>query len=161
MTRAARAILLGGLTIAVLDGLDAVVFFGLRGVPPVRVFQAIAAGLLGPAAFQGGGGTLALGLAIHLGIATTIAVVAYHLARRIPALARRALVWGPLYGIGVWLVMNFVVIPLSALQRGALTTPIVLNGLLIHVFGVGIPAMLAARAAMAHRNTESPNRPAE
>jgi len=161
MTRTIRAILLGGLAIAVLDGLDAAIFFGLRGVSPVRVFQAIAAGLLGPAAFRGGSSTFALGLALHVGIAITIAVVAYLLARRIPALAHHAYMWGPLYGIGVWVVMNFVVIPLSALQRGALTAPVVLNGLLIHVFGVGIPAMLAARAALAHRNTESPNRPTE
>lgn len=42
----ARAIAYGGLTVGVLDGLDAVVFFGLRGVPPLRIFQAIAAGLI-------------------------------------------------------------------------------------------------------------------
>lgn len=151
MTRVTRAILLGGLAIAVLDGLDAVIFFGLRGVPPARIFQAIAAGLLGPAAFQGGGATLALGLALHLVIATTIAAVAVGLMRRFPALARHPLRAGPVYGIGVWGVMNFVVIPLSALSRGGLSASVVLNGLFIHVYGVGIPAMLAARAALAHR----------
>jgi hypothetical protein len=43
------------------------------------------------------------------------------------------------------LVMNFVVIPLSAASRGTLSWPVVVNGLLIHMFGVGIPAVLWAR----------------
>jgi hypothetical protein len=34
-----RALLLGTLLVGTLDGLDAVVFFGLRGAKPVRVFQ--------------------------------------------------------------------------------------------------------------------------
>jgi hypothetical protein len=49
----------------------------------------------------------------------------------------------------VYGVMNFVVIPLSATSRGALTTPIVANGLLIHVLGVGLPSALVAWAARA------------
>jgi hypothetical protein len=44
-------------------------------------------------------------------------------------------------------MMNFVVIPLSALGSRSLTAPIVINGLLIHLVGVGIPAVLFARAA--------------
>ena len=40
-----RAILLGGLIVGALDGLDAIIFFGLRGVSTIRIFQAIAAGL--------------------------------------------------------------------------------------------------------------------
>jgi hypothetical protein len=143
----ARAIAWGGLTVAVLDGLDAVVFFGLRGVSPVRIFQAIAAGLLGSASFQGGLCTAGLGLALHLLIATTIVAVMCVAARMIPALLRRPLLTGCAYGVGVWLMMNFVVIPLSAIGSRSLTAPIVINGLLIHLVGVGIPAVLFARAA--------------
>ena len=138
---------MGGLTVAVLDGLDAVIFFGFRGVSPGRIFQAIAAGLLGRAAFQGGYWTAALGVALHLSIATTIVAVACLAARRFPVLSRRLLPAGILYGVGVWLVMNFIVIPLSASTRGPLSLAVVVNGLLIHLVGVGIPAVLFARSA--------------
>jgi hypothetical protein len=140
-----RAVVLGGLTVGVLDGLDAVIFFGLRGVAPGRIFQAIAAGLLGPAAFQGGARTVALGVVLHFCIAATIVAVACLLVRRLPRLGRRPLPAGAVYGVGVWLVMNFIVIPLSAARSPARSLAVVVNGLLIHVVGVGIPALLFAR----------------
>ena len=68
-------------------------------------------------------------------------------ARRFPGLAGHPLPAGAIYGVAVWVVMNFVVIPLSAASRGALSTPVVINGFLIHIFGVGIPSMLFARLA--------------
>lgn len=142
-----RTILLGGLIVGALDGLNAIIFFGLRGVGPTRIFQAIASGLVGRDAFEGGLPTAALGVALHYAIATTIVAVAYQLARRVPALTTRPIVVGACYGIGVWLVMNFVVVPLSAANGAARTAPVILNGLLIHMLGVGIPAWLVVREA--------------
>jgi hypothetical protein len=143
----ARALLLGGLTVGVLDGLDALVFFGLRGVPPARVFQGIASGLLGPSAFAGGMATALLGVFLHFFIAFAV-VTAYHLAaRRLPGLTQRPWIYGPLYGLLVYAVMNFVVIPLSAIAARSPSTGVLLNGLLIHALGVGLPAALSARAA--------------
>ena len=142
-----RATLLGGLIVGTLDGLDAMIFFGLRGVGPTRIFQAIAAGLLGRDAFQGGFPTAALGVLLHYTIATTIVAVAVFMARRLPALTAKPMLVGACYGIGVWLVMNLVVVPLSAANPAARTTPILLNGILIHILGVGIPAWLFASAA--------------
>lgn len=49
-----RALLVGTLAVGVLDILDAIVFFALRGAQPIRILQSIAAGLLGRAAFAGG-----------------------------------------------------------------------------------------------------------
>ena len=142
-----RALLLGGLTVGVLDGLDALVFFGLRGVPPARVFQGIASGLLGRSAFAGGMATALLGVFLHFFIAFAV-VTAYHLAaRRLPALTQRPWIYGPLYGLLVYAVMNFVVIPLSAIAARSPSTGVLLNGLLIHALGVGLPAALSARAA--------------
>src|SRR4051794_22558320 len=57
---AGRALLLGALTAGVVDLLDALVFFGLRGVRPSRILQSIAAGVLGRASYQGGSGSAAL-----------------------------------------------------------------------------------------------------
>ena len=142
-----RPLALGALAVGVLDLLDAFVFFGLRGVSPVRICQAIAAGVLGRAAFQGGAATAALGVALHFFIATTIVLVYHAASRRMPALARRPFAWGPLYGVGVYLVMNWVVIPLSNAPGGTPRLSTLLNGVGIHILGVGIPAALAARAA--------------
>jgi hypothetical protein len=145
----ARAVLIGTLTVAVLDGLDAVVFFGLRGVPPTRIFQAIASGLLGRAAFAGGPATVLLGVALHFVVACGIVTTYVVASRYLTALARRPFVFGPLYGVAAYLVMNFVVIPLSAVTPGPRAWPVVANGVLIHILGVGLPAALFARAARA------------
>jgi len=143
-----RSILLGGLTVATLDGLDAVIFFGIRnGVPPYRIFQAIAAGLLGKASFQGGAPTVALGLLCHLIIATTIVALFVFASRRLPALAERPFLWGPVYGVAAYLVMNLLVVPVSAANPAPKTLAVVINGVLIHIVGVGIPSALFARAA--------------
>jgi hypothetical protein len=144
-----RALLFGTLAVGTLDILDALVFFGLRGAAPIRILQSIAAGLLGRAAFAGGWRTAALGLALHFFIAFVVVLVFMLAARRVRALTRAPLAFGLLYGVAVYLVMNLVVVPASA-AGGARTWPawpVVLNGVLIHMFGVGLPAALAARAA--------------
>ena len=147
-----RALFYGTLVVGILDGLDAVVFFGLRGVQPTRIFQAIASGLLGRAAFSGGLGTALLGVALHFFIAFMIVATFFLASRHIPIL-RRSTVWsGLLYGVAAYLVMNFVVLPLSAAGRGAFAWPVVINGVLIHMFGVGLPSSLFARAARGATN---------
>lgn len=148
-----RAVLLGTLVVGVLDLLDAFVFFGARGVPPVSILHSIASGLLGRAAFGGGAATALLGLAIHFAIACAV-VVAYHLAsRRLPALRDRPLLWGPLYGVLVWVVMNRLVLPLTPAMTGAQSLPVVINGLLIHALGVGLPSALSAWAVRPEERT--------
>jgi hypothetical protein len=145
----ARAVLFGALTVGVLDGLDAVLFFGARGVPATRIFQAIASGLLGPASFRGGTATALLGVALHFVIALGIVAVYHAASRRWTALARHPLAFGPLYGLAAYAVMNGIVLPLSAVAGGGpRPLPVLVNGLLIHMIGVGLPAALFARAAL-------------
>lgn len=143
---ATRALLFGTLAVGVLDLLDAFIFFGLRGVRPIRICQSIAAGLLGRASFAGGWPTAMLGVALHFFIAFCVVAVFLFAARRFRFLRDHWLLSGIIYGIGVYLVMNFIVVPLSAAGSGTRTWPVVVNGLLIHMFGVGLPASLAARA---------------
>lgn len=141
---AGRALLVGTLLVGVLDLLDALVFFGLRGAAPGRVLQAIASGLLGRAAFAGGGATMLLGVAVHFCIAGAIVGTYLAVSRRVPALRRHALLWGPLYGIAAYVVMNQVVLPLSRAATGPRPLPVLLNGVLIHMLGVGLPAAWVA-----------------
>ena len=146
-----RALLYGTLVVGILDLADALVFFGLRGVRPIRILQSIASGLLGRGAFAGGLGTAFLGAALHFFIAFMV-VATFFVASRYLAILRRSPVWsGLIYGIVVYLVMNFVVLPLSAAGRGSLTWPVVVNGLIIHMLGVGLPSSLFARAGRANQ----------
>lgn len=147
VTGSSRAILYGTLVVGVLDALDAVVFFGLRGVRPIRIFQSIAAGVLGRAAFQGGLATAVLGACLHFFIAFVVVLTFYLASRRAPVLTRYAVVSGLLYGLVVYVVMNFVVVPLSAASAAPPPVPVLVNGLLIHAFGVGLPTALFVRAA--------------
>lgn len=149
-----RALVLGALAVGALDGLDAIIFFGLRsGATPDRIFKGIAAGLLGPAARQGGWPTVVLGVGLHFCIAFLIVLVYLAASSILPILARRAVLCGLLYGLAVYAVMNYVVIPLSAIGApiSLAPLPVLANGLLIHMFGVGLPASLAARAAASPR----------
>ena len=142
-----KALALGTLVVGTLDILDALIFFGLRGAHPIRIFQSITAGLLGREAFQGGLATALLGGVLHFFIAFAIVAVYFLASRRVPALTRHAVALGMLYGIGVYFVMSYIVIPLSAANQGSFSLPVFVNGILIHAFGVGVPAALFARAA--------------
>ena len=144
-----QALLYGTLTVGVLDILDAFVFFGVRGVAPTRILHAIAAGVLGGEAARGGGAaTAALGLLLHFCIAFGVVATYFAASRFIPALARNPWVYGPLYGLAVYFVMNLIVVPLSAAASGGSPPmPVLVNGLLIHALGVGLPSALSARAA--------------
>jgi len=140
-------VLLGTLTVGTLDALDAVIFFYVfRGTTPVQIFQGIASGLVGRAAFSGGARTTLLGVAIHYFIAFMVVLTFLVVSRRVSTLRRWPLWAGFAYGIVVWLFMNLVVLPLSV-GRPRFLPPVVTNGLLIHMFGVGLPSSLFARAA--------------
>ena len=145
-----QAVLFGTLTVGTLDILDAFIFNGIRtGTAPGRILQFIASGVLGKEAFDGGFGTKALGLLLHYFIAF-VAVTLYILAsKRLPILAQRPFVLGPLYGLLVHGVMHYVVVPMSAVTRGAAPLPLVVhvNQWLIHAFGIGLVTALFARAA--------------
>jgi uncharacterized membrane protein YagU involved in acid resistance len=80
---------------------------------PLIILLAIASGLLGKAAFHGGGGVMLLGLVLQWVMSIIIAGIFTLAAARIPALARRWVLSGALYGVVVFIVMNFVVVPLS------------------------------------------------
>lgn len=116
-------------------------------VPPIRVLQYIASGALGPAAFRGGLATALAGLLLHFTIAVAAAGVYVQLARWWPPLRDRPWRWGPLYGIVVYAVMTFVVLPLSRAVTQAPTLSSVTRMVLIHMVCVGLPIALAARRA--------------
>jgi len=144
--RAYRAIFWGGLIAGTLDILAAFVNSGLRGVSPAQVLQAIASGLLGADSFKGGFATAALGLVFHFFIATTATAVYYAASRKLKVLVDQAIICGLAYGIPVYLVMNLVVLPLSAITfKLSHSFNAVATSVLILMFCVGLPISLTVR----------------
>jgi hypothetical protein len=148
MSSALRGVLLGGAIAGALDMTYAVVFFSLRDVPAMRVFQSVASGVLGQAAYSGGAPTALLGLALHFFIAITAAATFYAVSLRFGWLVRHAIVSGVVFGLCVFAVMNFVIVPLSAFpQKLVFRQPVLTFNLLVHMFLVGLPIALCIRAA--------------
>lgn len=153
--RALDTILYGGLVVGILDGLFALIFYGLiLGVKPLRIFQSVASGLLGrEASFAGGVKTFLLGILLHFVVATCIAAVYYVISLNLPVLIRHAVVSGLIYGMIAYLVMNYVVIPLSAIGTSpSFSLRTFLPAFIGHAFLVGLPvALLARRSAGANQ----------
>jgi hypothetical protein len=133
------AILAGGLAAGVLDGAAAFLTFGWD-MP-----YGIASGLLGskafPAAGGGGSGVWALGVALHFVIALAASATYGGASRRWGCLRRHFIAGGVVCGVGVWLVMNLVVLPNSAVPFpvGPFSVQAIRLGLAYHVFLVGLP----------------------
>jgi hypothetical protein len=145
--RPGRALLYGTLVVGALDVLEVMVFAGVRGVHPARVLQGIASGLLGRGAYGGGARAAALGLLLQFFIAFVVVAVYQFASRRLSVLVRAPLPCGALYGVLVYAVMYGIVVPASAAVIGKANAAGVINGVLIHALGVGIPSALFARAA--------------
>lgn len=134
----ARTALYAGLLAGALD-IVAAILTNLD-VPPRAVLQAVASGLLGEAAWSGDWPTAWLGLAAHFAIMLVIAVIFVAAAAVIPALRRVWIPAGATYGVAVWLVMNFIVVPLSASPiPGATSLMDALIAIVVHIVAVGLP----------------------
>src|ERR1041384_7586847 len=93
--RALDTILYGGLVVGILDGVFALIFYGLiLGVKPLRIFQSVASGLLGRTSYEGGVQTFLLGVLLHFVVATCIAAVYYAASLKLPVLINHAVVCG-------------------------------------------------------------------
>jgi uncharacterized membrane protein YagU involved in acid resistance len=137
--------LIGGGVGGLLDALYATVLWGfILGDNPAGVWQSVAAGLLGKTSYEGGNATAVLGLALHFLIAFVMALVYVRAARRLPILVQRPLLMGAAYGFVLYLVMNFGVVPLSAIGFHAPSLKGAIRALIPHIVFVGPAIALAA-----------------
>jgi hypothetical protein len=140
-----RAIVTGGLLAGTGDLVFALSYYGMQ----LKVFQGVAAGLIGrEAAFGGGPATFALGVVLHYGIALIWAAMFCVVALRVPALLRNATAAGLAYGFVVYFGMNNVVLPLSALHTPFWPPRIDAAAIAAHCFVFGFPIALAARRCL-------------
>ena len=140
-----RPVLAAGLLCGAMDITAAFINSGIRGVSPMRVLRYIAAGLLGPAARNGGLASASLGLICHFTIALSAAAVFYLASRKIGFLTEQAFISGILYGVAVYFFMSQDVVPLSAVPPLQPSVASVLIGIGIHMICVGLPIALIIR----------------
>jgi hypothetical protein len=144
---ALRGILLGGFFAGLADFIYPSVSTALAGNPWTRPWKGVASGLVGQAARDGGFEMVALGAALHWFICLSAAALLYLIVSRVKWLPRQWIILGILHGIAVLLVMNYVILPLSAIGRSIYP----LEQLHIHAFWhivlVGLPtAFFVSRA---------------
>ncbi|HJU26699.1 MAG TPA: hypothetical protein VJ722_08495 [Rhodanobacteraceae bacterium] len=109
-----RAILAGGLIAGTIDvGAAALI----NWINPLFVLRFIAGGLLGKAALQGGLPAAAWGMLLQWLMSLLIAAIFVIAALRLRWLTARPILSGLAYGVVIYFVMNYVVMPLSAWHR--------------------------------------------
>lgn len=141
---ALRAILTAGLVVGVLDISSAFVIWWQRGAGARRGLQGIAAGLLGANSYDGGLVTAGLGLALHFFVAFVVVSVFYLASRKIEFLTFHPVVSGVLYGIGVYIVMYWFVLPTAfPTFRHRLWDDLL--AVAIHISLIGLPCALIVR----------------
>ena len=143
-SKAFRAILTAGLVVGVLDICSAFVIWWQRGVGARRGLQGIAAGLLGSNSYDGGLVTASLGLALHFFVAFVVVSIFYLARRKIEFLTSHPVVSGTLYGIGVYIVMYWFVLPTAfPTFRHRLWNELL--AVAIHISLIGLPCALIVR----------------
>ena len=141
---ALRAIVTAGLVVGVLDISSAFVIWWQRGVALRRGLQGIAAGLLGTRAFEGGLNTVALGLVLHFFVAFVVVSVFYLASGKMRFLTKQPFLSGVLYGIGVYIVMYWIVLPsVFSTFRHRISNELI--ELAIHICLIGLPTAFIVR----------------
>lgn len=144
-SRTIPAIAWATLIVGVLDITSAFVLAYPKGVGPIRVLQGVAAGLIGrESAVNGGLATAGLGLAIHFFIAFVVATVFYVASRKLVFLTRHPVISGLLYGVIVYGVMYWIVMPLAyPVVRPSLSRDV--TAVCVHMLLIGLPIALIVR----------------
>jgi len=144
---ALRGILLGGFFAGLADFIYPTVRTVMAGGSWMRPWKGVASGLLGPSAHEGGLGIVALGASLHFFICIAAAALLYLIASRVKWLPRHWLVLGILYGVAFLAVMNYVILPLSAIGRSLYPLSDIHVTAFMHTLLVGWPtAFFVSRA---------------
>jgi uncharacterized membrane protein YagU involved in acid resistance len=139
-----RRITLATLVAGTLDILSACVYTLIAGHKPVMMLKGLASAVLGDDAVKGGAAVALAGLALHFAIMAVMAAFFILAASRLSMLRTHWLIAGVAYGIGLWAVMNLIVLPLRF--GGHPFTPLGLaEQFFSHIVLVGIPIAWFAR----------------
>jgi uncharacterized membrane protein YagU involved in acid resistance len=139
------AVLLGGFVAGTID-IGAAALINVAS--PILILHFIAGGLLGKAALAGGASAALLGLVLQWAMSLIVATVYVAASRWLPIMRRLWIVGGVAYGAVIFLVMNYIVVPLSAWTTWPHFTAVkfVENMVAMLLFGL-IVAFFAQRSA--------------
>lgn len=155
----ARGILLGGLVSGLIDFVYATSQAAFKGRSMLLPWKGVASGLLGAAARDGGAGVALLGVVFHFLFTFSAAAILSLIVSRLPWFTRRPLITGVLFGFGFLLVMNYVILPLSAIGRPIYVGQGFLTAIFGHVIMIGLPVAWfvtrGVRVAMANEGDTS------
>lgn len=145
-----RDILLGGFVAGLADFIYPTVKTVMAGGSWMRPWKGVASGLFGRAAHDGGIGMVVMGAALHFFICFIAAALLYVIASRVKWLPRQWFVLGILYGIAFLAVMNYVILPLSAIGRGIYPLENIHITAFVHILLVGWPTAFFISRALKH-----------
>ena len=150
-------VLLGGFIVALGDfAFASTLWFGWTVPGFIKLFQTIAVGVLGQASYEGGMTAAWLGAGLHLFMATMFVVVYVLAGRRVPSLLEKPFAYGAAYGVVLYVVMNFVVMPLSRVDASpSFEHPDWIFYSVIAHMAFGVICVLFARRALRSRNQTS------
>jgi hypothetical protein len=141
----AHAILVTGLLAGTLDISAAIIQYLIKTRNnPVKIFNYIASGVFGKAAYTDGRVMPVVGLLFHYCIAIIFTAFFFLIYPKIKFLSKNIVLSGLLYGIFTWLVMNFIVVPLSAISGFPSSVLQSVIGCLILMFAIGLPVAIMA-----------------
>lgn len=162
MGRTLRTILACTAVSGTLDILSAFFFSGMSGVTPAALLRYVASGPFGDGMKEGGAGAAALGLGTHYVLMTIMVTVFVLAARRLPALLRHPFLSGGAYGIIIYFVMYWLVVPARFARYPKLDAWSLGNALFSHILCVGIPMALVAAWMLSRAGTAAaaPSTPA-
>jgi hypothetical protein len=141
----AAAILGGGFMAATFDFFAAMLIYGGTAS---GVAKAIARGWYGAAVKTMPPIVDAIGIASHFAILIVAAAIFVGASLRFPILRRLAWIAGPLFGVAIYVVMHFVVVPLSHSPPSAPKGIQFVEEFCGHMFVIGLPIALWARAML-------------
>lgn len=145
-TRAPTVILAGGLLAGAIDLTYACTYHGFaHAIPPIRIMQSIASGWFGRASFDMGYTSAAIGFVSHFAILIVAAAIFYVASRRFAFLRAHAYQAGMTLGVGIYLVMNYIVLPLSAAPHFKASLPSTISDFAVHVLLLGPAIALTTR----------------
>ena len=136
-----KTILLSGFTAGTLDILAAFFVYSvlMQVVSPIQILGHVASGVFGKTIIGNETTTALIGLLFHFTIALVFATAYFFVYPYVKFLHYNKIISGLLYGMFVWLIMNFVVVPLSNASHAPFALNSALRAALILMLCIGLP----------------------
>ena len=150
-----RAMVIIGWATLLAGGLDftfATLSFFFSGGSVAKLWQFVASGIFGRAAYSMGTVGILCGVLFHFSIMAIFSTFIFLVYGKISAVEKWPVLAGLVYGICIWLVMNLLVVPLSRAGNGLITlkfSSIMNADFVVHML-LGVVLVLVMRQSL-HR----------